>query len=142
MSIANQKACSEYLDAVEATEEIESPALGFVRPSDYKSAVTLQNSAIIKQNNILVYLLIKQAQRFGDFEEKLEKIKRDLEAIGKRESESSNLEDSIESLSKRLDGISINGQRTLKTKQGPIYVFKDPNQIFKEEYEKETKKKK
>lgn len=84
----------------------------------------------------------EQTQKLGEFEEKLEKIKRGVEAIGKRESEPSNLEDSIGSLTKRLDSLSINGKAPSRVKQGPIYVFKDPNQIFKEEYEKETKKKK
>ena len=83
MSIANQKASLEYQEAVQATEEVESPALGFTRPSDFRGGVSSLNSAIIKQNNTLLYLLVKQSQRLLEFEEKLDKIKREVETITK-----------------------------------------------------------
>ncbi|KAD6454440.1 hypothetical protein E3N88_09146 [Mikania micrantha] len=136
MSIANQRASSEYQEAIRAIEETESPSLGFVKPSDYKTGATSLSSAIIKQNNTLIYLLIKQAQRLEEFEEEVGNLRRNIEALGKREAGPANLEESIEGLTKRIDNLSI--KAPTKVKQGPIYVFKDPNKIFQEEYAKEV----
>ncbi|GKD33481.1 hypothetical protein Tco_1248990 [Tanacetum coccineum] len=36
MSLANQKATTEYQEAIQATEDLESPAVGFAKTSDYK----------------------------------------------------------------------------------------------------------
>ncbi|AIT58608.1 ORF2 [Yacon necrotic mottle virus] len=141
MSLANQKASISYQEAVEATEGIETPALGFIRPSDYKTGATSLSSAIIKQNNTLLYLLIAQAQKLEEIKEEIEKLKRNLTTLEKRESAPLNLEDSIDSLTKRIDNLSLTKKNPVGGKQGPIYVFKDPNKIFKEEYEKELQPK-
>ncbi|GJW58076.1 Orf y [Tanacetum coccineum] len=36
MNLANQKATTEYQEAIQATEDLESPAVGFAKTSDYK----------------------------------------------------------------------------------------------------------
>ncbi|KAL8239523.1 hypothetical protein R6Q59_016090, partial [Mikania micrantha] len=85
MSLANQRASLEYQEAVKATEENESSSLGFIRPTDFKSGVNSLNSAIIKQNNTLIYLVVKQVQKLERLSEEVEKVKRPLEELGKRE---------------------------------------------------------
>ncbi|GKC37068.1 hypothetical protein Tco_1049452, partial [Tanacetum coccineum] len=39
MSLANQKATTEYQEAIQATEDLESPAVGFTKTSDYKGGL-------------------------------------------------------------------------------------------------------
>ncbi|KAL8223880.1 hypothetical protein R6Q57_019355 [Mikania cordata] len=140
MSLANQRTSSDYEEAVTTTEEIESPALGFIRPSDFKAGSVTLSINIFKQNNTLIYLATKQAKRLGELGEEVEKLKRTIEALGKREVKLVDLEDSIESLTKRLDSLAISGKPSASNKKGQIYVFKDPHKIFKEEYEKQKKK--
>ncbi|GKC00031.1 hypothetical protein Tco_0986167 [Tanacetum coccineum] len=45
MSLANQKATTEYQEAIQATEDLESPAVGFAKTSDYKGGLTNQVNA-------------------------------------------------------------------------------------------------
>ncbi|KAL8199594.1 hypothetical protein R6Q57_013162 [Mikania cordata] len=82
----------------------------------------------------------KKAKRLGELGEEDEKLKRTIEALGKREAKPVDLEDSIESLTKRLDSLEISGKPSASNKIGQIYVFKDPHKIYKEEYEKQKKK--
>ncbi|GJR11796.1 hypothetical protein Tco_0794448 [Tanacetum coccineum] len=42
MSLANQKATTEYQEAIQATEDLESPAVGFAKTSDYKGGLAVQ----------------------------------------------------------------------------------------------------
>nr|GEX50624.1 hypothetical protein [Tanacetum cinerariifolium] len=60
MSLANQKATTEYQEAIQATEDIEPPAVGFAKTADYKGGLANQVNAVIKQNNTLLYLASKQ----------------------------------------------------------------------------------
>ncbi|KAL8226265.1 hypothetical protein R6Q59_000189 [Mikania micrantha] len=127
-------------ETVTATEEIESPALGFIRQLHFKTGSITLNTAIIKQNNTLIYLVTKQAERLSELGGEVEKLKRAIEVLGKREVKPVDLEDSIESLTKRLDNLAISGKPSASNKKGQIHVFKDPHKIFKEEYEKQKKK--
>ncbi|KAD4584343.1 hypothetical protein E3N88_21944 [Mikania micrantha] len=140
MSLVNLRTSSDYQEAVTATEEIESPTLGFIRPSDFKTGSITLSTAIIKQNNTLIYLVTKQAERLSELGGEVERLKRAVEVLGKREVKPVDLEDSIESLTKRLDNLAISGKPSASNKKGQIYVFKDPHKIFKEEYEKQKKK--
>ncbi|KAL8201692.1 hypothetical protein R6Q57_010839 [Mikania cordata] len=117
MSLANQRTNSDYQKAVTATEEIESPALGFIRPSDFKAGSVTLSTTIIKQNNTLIYLATKQAKRLGEIGEEVENLKRTIEALGKREAKPVDLEDSIESLTKRLDSLAISGKPSASNKR-------------------------
>ncbi|GJR13843.1 Orf y [Tanacetum coccineum] len=76
MSLANQKATTEYQEAIQATEDLESPAVGFAKTSDYKGGLTNQVNAVIKQNNTLLYLATKQSQKLVSLEEKFSQAKR------------------------------------------------------------------
>ncbi|KAG6506467.1 hypothetical protein ZIOFF_031790 [Zingiber officinale] len=55
------------------TEQIESPVVGFVKPSEFQSLVS-GNSAIIKQNNTQLQLLVQIAEDLKD-------IKADLKTL-------------------------------------------------------------
>ena len=140
MSLANQKATIEYQEAIQATEDFESPAVGFAKTTDYKEGLATQVKAIIKQNNTLLYLVTKQSQKLGDIEEKFDKLKQEVQAIIKQKTQPADLEDSISSLAKRLDNFTISGKLPTKKSDGQIYVFEDPKKIFKEQFGKESKK--
>ena len=140
MSLANQKATIEYQEAIQATEDFESPAVGFAKTTDYKEGLATQVKAIIKQNNTLLYLVTKQSQKLGDIEEKFDKLKQEVQAIIKQKTQPADLEDSISSLAKWLDNFTISGKLPTKKSDGQIYVFEDPNKIFKEQFGKESKK--
>ncbi|GJX30291.1 hypothetical protein Tco_0238370 [Tanacetum coccineum] len=83
MSLANQKATTEYQEAIQATEDLESPAVGFAKTSDYKGV---------------------------ELEEKFDKLKQEIHTIKEKEVQPAELEDSISSLAKRLDSFSISGK--------------------------------
>ncbi|GKD06906.1 hypothetical protein Tco_1186591 [Tanacetum coccineum] len=136
MSLANLKATIEYQEAIQATEDIESPAVSFEKISDYKGGLTNQVNVVIKQNNTLLYLASKQSQKLIELEEKFDKLKQKIHTIIENEIQPADLEDSISSLAKRLDNFSISGKLPLKRTDGKIHVFEDPNKIFKEQFEK------
>ena len=140
MSLASQKITTEYQEAIQATEDFESPAVGFAKTTDYKEGLTTQVKAIIKQNNTLLYLATKQSQKLTEIEEKFDKLKQEVQAVIKQKTQPADLEDSISSLAKRLDNFSISGKLPVKKSEGQIYVFEDPNKIFKEQFGKESKK--
>ena len=138
MSLAGARASSSYQEAIQVLETLESPAVGFAKPSDYPTGGGTHLKVLIKQNNTLLYLLIRQAQQLRDFEEKVEQLKKRIEA--KQELTPTELGDSISKLTDKLEQASISG-KSLPTerKQGPIYVFKNPHTIFKEEYSRSSK---
>nr|GEY27978.1 hypothetical protein [Tanacetum cinerariifolium] len=140
MSLANQKATTEYQEAIQATEDIEPPAVGFAKTADYKGGLANQVNAVIKQNNTLRYLASKQSQKLIELEEKFDRLKQQVNTIIEKEIQPADLEDSISSLAKRLDNFSISGKIPVKRSDGKIHVFEDPNKIFKEQFDKESKK--
>ncbi|KAG6531876.1 hypothetical protein ZIOFF_005711 [Zingiber officinale] len=60
-SYALTKNTSSYKEAVKVTEQIESPAIRFTRPSDFQGP-TSESTAIIKQNNTQRQLLVQIAE--------------------------------------------------------------------------------
>nr|GEX15166.1 TPA: orf y [Tanacetum cinerariifolium] len=107
MSLANLKATTEYQEAVQATEDIDSPAVGFAKTFDYKGGLANQVNAVIKQNNTLLYLASKQSQNLVELEEKFDKLKQKVYTAIEKEIQHAELKDSISSLAKRLDHFSI-----------------------------------
>ncbi|GJU75625.1 hypothetical protein Tco_1272695 [Tanacetum coccineum] len=136
MSLANLKATIEYQEAIQATEDIESPAVGFAKTSYYKGGLTNQVNVVIKQNNTLLYLASKQSQKLIDIKEMFDRLKQKIHTIIKKEIQPADLEDTISSLAKRFDNFSISGKLPIKRTDRKIYVFEDPNKIFKEQFEK------
>nr|GEZ40484.1 RNA-directed DNA polymerase, eukaryota, reverse transcriptase zinc-binding domain protein [Tanacetum cinerariifolium] len=140
MSLANLKATTEYQEAIQATEDIEPPPVGFAKTTDYKGGLTNQVTAVIKQNNTLLYLASKQSQKLIELEKKFDRLKQNVHTIIEKEIQPADLEDSISSLAKRLDNFSISGKLLVKRTDEKIHAFEDPNKIFKEQFEKESKK--
>nr|GFB76200.1 hypothetical protein [Tanacetum cinerariifolium] len=135
-----QKATTEYQEAIQATEDIEPPAVGFAKTAYYKGGLANQVNAVIKQNNTLLYLASKQNQKLIELEEKFDRLKQQVSTVIEKEIQPADLEDSISSLAKRLDNFSISGKLPVKRSDGKIHVFEDPNKIFKEQFNKESKK--
>ncbi|GKB46077.1 hypothetical protein Tco_0896830 [Tanacetum coccineum] len=113
MSLANLKATTEYQEVIQATKDIESPAVGFAKTSDYKGGLTNQVNVVIKQNNTLLYLASKQSQKLIELEEKFDRLKQKIHTIIEKEIQLADLEDSISSLAKRLNNFSISGTNAL-----------------------------
>ncbi|GKC74221.1 hypothetical protein Tco_1120104 [Tanacetum coccineum] len=105
MNLANQKTTIEYKKAILATEDLESPVVGFAKTSDYKGGLAVQVNVVIKQNNTLLYLATKQSQKLVELEEKFDKLKQEIHTIIEKEVQPADLEDSISSLTKRLDTV-------------------------------------
>ncbi|GJZ75948.1 Orf y [Tanacetum coccineum] len=53
MSLANQKATTEYQEAIQDNEDLKTPVVGFAKTSDYKGGLTVQVNAVI--NKITLY---------------------------------------------------------------------------------------
>nr|GEW25615.1 hypothetical protein [Tanacetum cinerariifolium] len=78
-----EKETTEYQEAIQATEDIEPPAVHFTKTTDYKGGLTNQLNIVIKQNNTKVHTIIE------------------------KEIQPVDIEDAISSLAKRLDNFSI-----------------------------------
>ncbi|GJS40860.1 hypothetical protein Tco_0565903 [Tanacetum coccineum] len=117
MSLANLKATTEYQEAIQATEEIKSPAVGFAKTSDYKGGLAIQVNAVIKQNNTLLYLASKQSQKLIELEEKFDKLKQEVHTIIEKEIQPADLEEKKgTSNSRRSDPwLSSNDQRQISS---------------------------
>nr|GEV02811.1 retrotransposon protein, putative, Ty3-gypsy subclass [Tanacetum cinerariifolium] len=121
MSLANLKATTGYQEAIQATEDIEPPAVGFAKTTAYKGGLTNQINDVIKQNNTLLYLASKQSQKLIELEEKFDRLKQKVHTIIEKEIQPADLEDSLSSLAKRLDNFSISGKLPVKRTDGKIY---------------------
>ncbi|KAG6510313.1 hypothetical protein ZIOFF_028323 [Zingiber officinale] len=73
MSYINTQASSSYIDALQATEGIEAPALGFCRPGDCKGPVT-SSTALNKQGNTQIQLLVQIQEKVLALEERIKKL--------------------------------------------------------------------
>ncbi|KAG6474210.1 hypothetical protein ZIOFF_068134 [Zingiber officinale] len=125
-----EKICANtasYRDVISATDQLEAPPIGFAKSSDYQGSPSI--SAIIKQNNTQIQLLVQIA-------ESLKEIHAELRAEGKRNAVITSLpEDLIE----KLQALSL-GPSKAQEKQGKLCVFQDPYKILKEEQEKLKKR--
>ena len=124
-----------YLDALTATESIEEPAVGFVKPTEQKSNIT----AAIKQNNTILQLLVKISEDLSDCKDAIKDIKRVV--AEKSAGTSADIPKTIEELEKSLKKLSLGEPIKRKPKPAaPFYVFKDPKKIFEEEKKKAIQK--
>ncbi|GJV03278.1 hypothetical protein Tco_1336847 [Tanacetum coccineum] len=89
MSLVIAKANPNYIEAKQATKEIETPSIGFAAPSEFKEGTIKTLEALKKQNNTILYLLIKQdleeekkkdwgkEQLTREFEQKIEEARKE-----------------------------------------------------------------
>lgn len=115
-----------YKEALQATDQIEAPSVGFAKPSEHQGALS-DNSTIIKQNNTQIQLLVQIV-------ETLEKIKTDLKAFIEKLSTNRASSTSIpEELVTKLTNLSLGSSEKPKETKGKLRVFRDPYQILREE---------
>ncbi|KAG6528594.1 hypothetical protein ZIOFF_010773 [Zingiber officinale] len=125
MSYINTQVTNSYKEALQATEGIESPALGFCRPSDYKGGVS-SNICNIKQANTQIQLLVTILEKLESLEERIKKIEE------KTIPQQQHLPEAIiQSLTEKIKVLSI--QEKPKEEKGKLRVFTDPFTILKEE---------
>ncbi|GJW67856.1 hypothetical protein Tco_0122280 [Tanacetum coccineum] len=105
MSLVIAKANPDYVEAKQATEEIETPSIGFAAPSEFKEGTIKTLGALIKQNNTILYLLIKQGEEVKTIREELIKIKGRLKGLEKQEAAPQEFGEAIADLTKRLEKI-------------------------------------
>ncbi|GJY97288.1 hypothetical protein Tco_0514198 [Tanacetum coccineum] len=75
MSLVIAKSNPDYVEAKQATEEIEIPSIGFAVPSEFKEGTIKTLGAVIKQNNTILYLLVKQSEEVRSIREELTEVK-------------------------------------------------------------------
>ena len=119
-----------YKQAVQATDLIESPAVGFVKPSDHRGG-TSGTTALIKQNNTQIQLLVQALEEIRNLEAEVKILK---DQIQKQKGVQLPSEITDE-LSARLAKLSIEPSKQ-KEKKGVLRVFKDPFVILQEEKQK------
>ena len=124
-----------YQNALKATESIEEPAEGFIKPSSTPKAT----STLIKQNNTIIQLLIKISENLDDCLDKVKDIRRVV--TEKSAGTSSGVSEKVlEDLEKSLQKLNL-GEIVPKPKPkpAPFYVYKNPTKIFEEEKRKASK---
>lgn len=119
-----------YKEAVQATDSIESPAVGFVKPADHRGG-TSGTTALIKQNNTQIQLLVQALVAIRNLEAEV-KILKDQVSKQKGVQLPSELTDE---LSAKLAKLSLESSKK-KEKKGVLRVFKDPFVILQEEKQK------
>ena len=119
-----------YRQAVQATNLIESPAVGFAKPADHRGG-TSGTTAVIKQNNTQIQLLVQVLEGIRNLEAEVKVLK---DQVSKQEGVQlpNNITDE---LSARLAKLSIEPSKP-KEKKGVLKVFKDPFVILQEEKQK------
>ncbi|THU58537.1 hypothetical protein C4D60_Mb03t15400 [Musa balbisiana] len=114
-----------YKEALRATENIDAPSLGFLKPTDYPGTLSHQ-AIVIKQHNTQLQLLVQIA-------EDIKGIRAELQAI--REQGQAKASTSLgipEDLITKLSNLSLGPTEKPKEPKGKILVFRDPLQILRE----------
>ncbi|GJY12100.1 hypothetical protein Tco_0381409 [Tanacetum coccineum] len=105
MSLVIAKANPDYIEARQATEEIKTPSIGFAAPSEFKEGTIKTLGAVIKQNNTILYLLVKQGEEVRSIREELIEVKSRLKELEKQEAAPQEFGEAIADLTKHLEKI-------------------------------------
>ncbi|GKC22094.1 hypothetical protein Tco_1024244 [Tanacetum coccineum] len=105
MSLVIAKSNPDYIEAKQATEEIETPSIGFIAPSEFKERTIKTLGAVIKQNNTILYLLVKKGEEVKSIREDLIEVKGRLKKIEKQEAVPQEFGEAIADLTKRLEKV-------------------------------------
>lgn len=127
MSYINSTATTAYKEALRATETIEEPALGFIKPGEFKEGIQKSVSASIKQNNTLIQLVVALSEKVDKLEEKIQKLSTTIKATA---------EPLPADLITKLENLSIQKNERPKELKGKRLVFRDPLDIVKDELKK------
>ena len=107
--LRNTVRSSIYLEALKATETLEEPAQGFVKPAECTKGTT----TVIKQNNTIIQLLVKIQEELEDCKISIKR----LEAAKTKVPETENLTQSIDDLQKDLQKLSLGEPSVRKIKK-------------------------
>lgn len=127
MSYINSSASSAYKEALKATELLEEPALGFIKPRDHnREGIQKSVTAVTKQNNTLIQLVVSLHEKINNLEEKVDKLRKEPS----RESGIS------ADLITKLENLTLREREKPKEVKGKRLVFRDPLDIIKSERKK------
>ncbi|KAG6507160.1 hypothetical protein ZIOFF_032501 [Zingiber officinale] len=129
MNYIFSKNSSSYKQVVEAIEDLEPPALGFIKSSDYASTVA-HNAAAIRQHNLHIQLLDQIAEDLRDIKAYIKTV---LESHKKGRPSAPTIPNDLIT---KLSNLIIGPTERPKKPKGKILVFKGPLKILKEEKEK------
>lgn len=125
MSYLFSKNTESYKEALRATENIDAPSLGFLKPTDYPGTLSHQ-AAVIKQHNTQLQLLVQIAEDIRGIRAELQTIREQGQA------KASTSHGIPEDLITKLSNLSLGPTERPKEPKGKILVFRDPLQILKE----------
>lgn len=128
MSYINTISTSAYKEALQATEQLEEPALGFVKPRDHnREGIQKSVTAVTKQNNTLIQLVVDLHEKINTLEEKIERLR-------KEPPQSTGISADLVT---KLENLTLQDQgKKPKETRGKRLVFKDPLEIIKAEKRK------
>ncbi|CDN68223.1 hypothetical protein [Grapevine Roditis leaf discoloration-associated virus] len=129
MSYIVSQGTNSYREAVRATEGIESPAAGFVKPAEFQGG-TSSAKIQIKQNNTIIQLLVQIAETLKDLRDEQQILKGEIRQLQKEKAATSISEELVEKLNNLSLGVA---EKKIPEKRGTFRVFKDPLKILEEE---------
>jgi hypothetical protein len=103
-----------YQEALSATESIEEPPCGFVKPRDTDKTTTA--IALIKQNNTLIQLLVKIKEDLEDCKDAIKDCREAIKRIEAAKTPAVHLNNTIEELQKGLQNLKFGERKTPKEK--------------------------
>lgn len=124
-----------YIEALRAVEGIDPPAAGFTKTD---SLIPVAISKIIKQNNLIIQILVKIAEEVQNSKEELGELKRGVNTLLGQKQNADTLEDVVKKLENWKPGET--SKPLVDKKPGPFYVFEDPKKIYQREWDKAHKK--
>nr|GFC02217.1 hypothetical protein [Tanacetum cinerariifolium] len=92
--------------------------IGFAAPSEFKEGTIKALGVVIKKNNTILYLLVKQGEEVLSIREELIEVKGRLKELEKQEAAPQEFGEAIADLTKRLEKIGISDKTLPKSKQG------------------------
>lgn len=123
----------DYKQALVATDSLDSPAEGFVRPQSYK-VVNEGIRIALKQNNTIIQLILQLKDRVARLEEEVAQLK----GAEKGKQPSADLNAQIEAITGQLKNIHLGDpKKTVGKATGSFLIKRSPKLILKSE--KDTK---
>ncbi|AKA45803.1 hypothetical protein [Taro bacilliform CH virus] len=121
MSHINTQDTETYTSALQATEEIEAPAVSFAKPADNKGPNS-GTSTLIKQNNTQIELLVRLTEEVKALREELAQFRNEKGQV-------SSIPDDLIS---GLKNLKLSDQKPREA-AGKLRVFKNPLEEYKKE---------
>lgn len=124
-------ATKAYRNSLIATESIDPPSIGFIKPVTGAGLAT-----VLKQNNTIIQLLVSVTEKLEDLQNDVSRLKKEVAEKGKAPATPETLDPILDEIQKKLEGFHIGEQKSKTTKKGPFFVFKDPLKIYETERRK------